>query len=172
MAKAPNGAFSFLYICARETKLALFSKASEPHSLEVFQRWRAHHGHGHRSSRQVPGCRAHVGVIGPGVATDSNTIDLSYSPHHARRTPPTAPHPKRPQSTHRIIPRTGQFGTVSELKPSHTLLCFTIEAHGKHANTSSRLLRWDAGAWLRMLQMSWLRDLTEESECSGSQPAA
>ena len=24
--------------------------------------------------------RAHVGVIGPGVATDSNTIDLSYSP--------------------------------------------------------------------------------------------
>ena len=80
MAKAPNGAFSFLYICARETKLALFSKASEPHSLEVFQRWRAHHGHGHRSSRQVPGCRAHVGVIGPGVATDSNTIDLSYSP--------------------------------------------------------------------------------------------
>ena len=75
MAKAPNGAFSFLYICARETKLALFSKASEPHSLEVFQRWRAHHGHGHRSSRQVPGWSG--AVIGPGVATDSNTIDLS-----------------------------------------------------------------------------------------------
>jgi hypothetical protein len=100
MAKAPNGVFSCLYICARGTKLALFSKALEPHSLEVFQRWRARHGHGHRSSRQVPGCRAHVGVIGPGVATDSNTIDLSYSPHHARCTPPTAPHPKRPQSTH------------------------------------------------------------------------
>jgi len=44
--------------------------------------------------------RAHVGVIGPGVATDSNIIDLNYSPHHARGTPPTAAHPKRPQSTH------------------------------------------------------------------------
>ena len=34
-----------------------------------------------------------------------------------------------------------------------------------------RLLAWDAGARLRMLQMTWLRDLAEESECSGSQPA-
>ena len=34
-----------------------------------------------------------------------------------------------------------------------------------------RLLAWDAGARLRMLQMTGLRDLAEESECSGSQPA-
>jgi hypothetical protein len=64
--------------------------------------------------------RAHVGVIGPGVATDSNTIDLSYSPHHALH----AADGTTPQKTAvypRIIPRTGQFGTVSELKPSHTL---------------------------------------------------
>ena len=31
----------------------------------------------------------------------------------------------------RIIPRTGQFGTVSELKPSHTLHASLLEAHGK-----------------------------------------
>jgi hypothetical protein len=35
--------------------------------------------------------RAYVGVTGPGVATDSNTIDLSYSPHHARRRRPHTP---------------------------------------------------------------------------------
>jgi hypothetical protein len=76
--------------------------------------------------------QAHVGVIEPGVATDSNTIDLSYSPPRA----PQVADGTTPQKTAvypRIIPRTGQFGTVSELKPSHTLLCFMIEAHGKHA---------------------------------------
>jgi hypothetical protein len=43
-----------LYICARETKLALFSKAWNRIALKYF-RDGAHHGHGHRSSRQVPG---------------------------------------------------------------------------------------------------------------------
>jgi hypothetical protein len=65
--------------------------------------------------------RVHVGVIGPGVATDSNTIDLSYSPHHARPHAADGTTPQKTEVYPRIIPRTGQFGTVSELKPSHTL---------------------------------------------------
>jgi hypothetical protein len=121
MAKAPNGVFSCLYICARGTKLALFSKALEPHSLEVFQRWRAHHGHGHRSSRQVP-------VWSGACRCDRTRCCYRFQYYRPQLFPPPralhAADGTTPQKTAvypRIIPRTGQFGTVSELKPSHTL---------------------------------------------------
>src|SRR5258708_5294581 len=70
----------------------------------------------------------------------------------------------------RIIPRTGQFGTVSELKPSHTLHASLWEAYGKmrlFQGYSAGMLVHDCECF----QMTWLRDLAEESECSGSQPA-
>ncbi len=127
MAKASNGAFSCLYICARETKRALFSKALEPHSLEVFQRWRAQHGHSHPSSRQVPGwsgaCRC-----------DRTRCCYRFQYYRPQLFPPPrarhAADGSTPQKTAvypRIIPRTGQFGTVSELKPSHTLHASQLE---------------------------------------------
>ena len=51
------------------------------------------------------------------------------SAHHARATPPTAP--QKTAVYPRIIPATGQFGTVSELKTSHTLHASLFEARGK-----------------------------------------
>ena len=133
MAKAPNGAFSFLYICARETKLALFSKASEPHSLGSISEmarpswtWSSFKP---ASSRMSGACRC-----------DRTRCCYRFQYYRPQLIPPPrAPHaadgttPQKTAVYPRIIPRSGQFGTVSELKPSHTLLCFTIEAHGKHA---------------------------------------
>jgi hypothetical protein len=77
--------------------------------------------------------RAHVGVIGPGVATDSNTIDLSYSPHHARAARRRRHHTPKDRSLPTNNPKNWSvwYSLGTETQPYSS--CFTIEARGKHA---------------------------------------